>query len=154
MRYMTYTRFVRTKEKECHSAQRVASLFFLIFFFFFISNSPLLFSPPPLPFISHFSLSLLPPFLPAYLPPSLKILLSFHLSFFLRARSVAHVLRARSRAYSRDLSLSLKECERDSRRKKRGGRAMEESKKNAPVEQLLHDSHECRYVCVYERAGA
>lgn len=55
--------------------------------------------------------------------------------------------------------MSLKECERDSRRKRRdrarGREAMEESKKNAPVEQLLHDSHECsRYVCVYERAGA
>lgn len=48
MRYMTYTRFVRTKEKECHSAQRVASLFFSHFFLFlyFKFPSPLL-SPTP-----------------------------------------------------------------------------------------------------------
>lgn len=40
------------------------------------------------------------------------------------------------------------------RERERDGREREK-KKNAPVEQLLRDSPECRYViCVYERAGA
>lgn len=48
MRYMTYTRFVRTKEKECHSAQRVASLFFSHFFLFLYFKFPFpLLSPTP-----------------------------------------------------------------------------------------------------------
>lgn len=136
----------------------------LFLFLFFPTFSFSLFQIPPPSFPSlviSLSLSPLPSlFLPhtASLPQDPFIIPPFFLLLvplfsFCRTRSVAGTL-ARG-----DLSLSLKECERDSRRKRRdrarGREAMEESKKNAPVEQLLHDSHECsRYVCVYERAGA
>jgi len=54
--------------------------------------------------------------------------------------------RAGNGARSRDVK---NEKERERRPERR------EKKKNAPVEQLLCDSPECRHViCVYERAGA
>lgn len=167
-----YDIYVRTKEKECAIPHKgLQASFFPPSFPFSLFQIPLPSSSLPLPFISHFfslCLSVSPP-LPAYLPPSLppsKIPLSFHLSFFLRARSVAHVPGARSRARTQEISLSLslscpplRECERErlkggERRSEAGGREMEGSKKNAPVEQLLHDSHECRYVCVYMNVQA
>lgn len=125
LRGIRHTLFVPTKEKGPFRTKG-CSLFFFFYLIF-------------LPFLSFYPFLFLS--LVAHLSP-LRVPLSFLLSF-LRARSVA---RARAR--------SLLVAGRESKRKKQGGRAMVENKKYAPVEQLLHDSHECRYVCVYERAGA
>lgn len=103
-----------------------------LFLYFKFPSLPLL-SPFPSLVISSLSVSLsLLSFPHTSLPPS-KIPLSFHLSFFLRARSVAHVPGARSRARTQEISLSLsllssaegvREREIEGRRKKkRGGRA-------------------------------
>lgn len=126
LRGIRHTLFVPTKEKGPFRTKGCSLFFFFLPYF------------PPLSLLLSLSLSLarctpLSSQGPFIIPP-----------FFL----AGSFCRARARARS------LLVAGRESKRKKQGGRAMVENKKYAPVEQLLHDSHECRYVCVYERAGA